>query len=519
MINRIEAEQIYIDYHCYGNRLHTSADTMGEIVYLYHDKLPEWQAKVNKDDNQYEFDDSDFENWKADGEQKAKNATGYENSTADKAGDCAHVAGDIASAALGVGFQVAAYTGKITAEGLAKGMVNMGTKTLAKEVAKETAKEVTTETVKETTRELTKTVTKKGTEKVLSTTTEKTVQKGTEEAVKTTTTELTSEGAKGVGDAVGFIIGCTLGAATAAAYWAKQPNKEGKEACDKLFNELLPEQNGELAASQSEMESMAGSIQEAQDEAITVQEQAAQEIEDKKTKYDAAARARASVKSKASSGANVTTSDKSTYKSASVLMAQAGAEIEGLQGATSKTLGGIQSDMETYQEGYDTIAENIATTQGITDYAEGLDKMTQIMCYVEGGVQTLNAASSAYAAYEAGAFAASGTWAFGATAWAWAFVALGGAGAIASIFAAKDQFKWAGEVGNEITMRERTQGFNDQTLGIYEAEIDNYEIALSGVSELELEKPDDLEAPTDMELTVSTQPHAPTGDVKKQKEV
>ena len=58
----------------------------------------------------------------------------------------------------------------------------------------------------------------------------------------------------------------------------------------------------------------------------------------------------------------------------------------------------IYEDMETYQDGYDSAAENMAKVQGVTDFAESFDDATRTMCYVEAGAQTLNAGSGALAA-------------------------------------------------------------------------------------------------------------------------
>ena len=83
----------------------------------------------------------------------------------------------------------------------------------------------------------------------------------------------------------------------------------------------------------------------------------------------------------------------------------------------------------------------MGNTEGLTDYAESFDKTAQILCYVEGAAQSLNAISSGKSAYEAGAFAASGSWFFGVTAWAWAFAAMGATGAATSGVGAAEQFK------------------------------------------------------------------------------
>jgi hypothetical protein len=106
----------------------------------------------------------------------------------------------------------------------------------------------------------------------------------------------------------------------------------------------------------------------------------------------------------------------------------------------------------------------------------------------------------------------------GFNAWAWACVALGTFGAVTSGIGAGQQFKMAGEVGQEIQLREGTQDFNEETMGAYEESIDGYDGVIQGVEELEMVIPNDLEAPKETELPAAaaaasqapTQQPAPT---------
>ena len=216
-----------------------------------------------------------------------------------------------------------------------------------------------------------------------------------------------------------------------------------------------------------------------------------------KAEYDLNAKIRASIEAKLSSGEKITDGDKSLYTKASANMSTAGETIGDTAATTTDAVDGIYSDMETYQEGYDIAAENMANTEGVTDYAEGLDKMTKVMCYVEGGAQTLNAASSGIASAEAAVYASAPfQW------WAFAFVAIGAAGAIGSVFAAKEQFSWAGQVNNEIILREDTQKMNTETMDIYDEEITTYEGSMSDVGSLTLDIPQETDAPENTALNI-----------------
>ena len=62
----------------------------------------------------------------------------------------------------------------------------------------------------------------------------------------------------------------------------------------------------------------------------------------------------------------------------------------------------------------------------------------------------------------------------------------------------------AGQVGKEIDMRKDTQSFNTETMDMYDEEIDAFDGHMTGVEDLELEIPDDVEAPEDTALPPTT---------------
>ena len=88
----------------------------------------------------------------------------------------------------------------------------------------------------------------------------------------------------------------------------------------------------------------------------------------------------------------------------------------------------------------------------------------------------------------------------GFNAWAWACAAMGAAAGVMSGIGTAEQFKWAGEVGTEIGMRKDTQDLNTATQDIYDEEIDAYDGLMTGVEDLELEIPDDIEPPEDADI-------------------
>ena len=97
-ISEAQARLIYLDYHTRGNTMGTSAQEMGAIVSQYSDKIHTWQASV--DTNQYEWDDSDYDQYIEDGKEIGMEATGG-HTRKDQAGDVAASTGHLAGAAAG----------------------------------------------------------------------------------------------------------------------------------------------------------------------------------------------------------------------------------------------------------------------------------------------------------------------------------------------------------------------------------------------------------------------------------
>lgn len=97
-ISEAQARLIYLDYHTRGNTMGTTPQKMGAIVSQYSDKIHTWQASV--DTNQYEWDDSDYDQYIEDGKEIGKEATGG-HTRKDQAGDVAASTGHLAGAAAG----------------------------------------------------------------------------------------------------------------------------------------------------------------------------------------------------------------------------------------------------------------------------------------------------------------------------------------------------------------------------------------------------------------------------------
>ena len=498
----------YLNYHCYGNTMGISAEDMGKITQAWSDRISSWQATVSSDENEYEFDDSEYARYKSEGKE-----AGIEVTKGDQSNTTGQIVRGTTDATSSVGGYVGATVGKKTVtkavtesakaavQNIAKGVGTEASKTIlgkavgkaAEQAAEKVGVKAAEEAAKKAAEEAAKKAAEKGAEEAAKKAAEEAAKKAAEEAAKKAT-EATALAAKNVGKAVGCIIGCVVGAATATAYWVKNPNKEEKQACDALQTEMAGAQST-LSETQSEMEYMSEEIIALSDEANYTNEDTNEEIEEQKSQYDMYMASYLALQDKLDAGEPLTDSEKELYKEVVGYLGEIGGTIEEISEDTTDVVSDLYDEIGSYQEGYDVAAETMGEIEGLTDYAASFDEATQIMCYVEGGAQTLNAASSGKASYQAFALASSGSWAFGATAWAYAFGVMGAAGAAGSTAASMQQFSWAGQVGTEIEMRKATQDLNTETMDLYTEEIDAYDGMMQGVEDLELEIPDETAPP------------------------
>ena len=428
-------QKAYLNYHCYGNTMGLSPEDMGQITQAWSDRISSWQETVSSDENEYEFDDSEYSKFKEQGYKDAKKNSGHDGSTGGM------VTRGVINGVAGLGGAA------VTAFGC--GLTKIGGAAVGKAAGKAAAK-----------------VGEKATEKA--------------------GTKVADAGAN-----TSWIVTAPLALAIGAAYLAKRPNKTEKEACDSLQTDMTAAQNA-LAESQGEMENMSEEIIGLSDEANMTNEDTNETLEEKKTEYDMYYNTLMAIQEKIEAGKPLNESEKALYKEVMTYLSEIGVSIEEISEETTEAVDELYDEISTYQEGYDIAAETMGEVEGLTDFAESFDETTRTMCYVEMASQTLNVYSGGQAALRAGNFAASGGW---VTAWAWAFAAMGAAGAAISGIGTAEQIKWAGEVGNEIELRKATQDIHSDTMDIYTEEIDAFDGFMEGVEELELEIPDDIAPP------------------------
>ena len=287
-----------------------------------------------------------------------------------------------------------------------------------------------------------------------------------------------------------------LAIATALKYRLSKPNKEQTEACKELKNTMNDAQ-ASLQMAQSDMETAGDEIVDLSDEAQAYNEDANSDIEDKKTEYDMYKASYDALMEKAKSGEPLSEDEKALLKELVPLMQQLGIDIGDLSDETTDKVGDIYAQMGDYQETYDNAASTMGEVEGVTDYAESFDSATKTSCTFETISQGLNSATG----FTAGAKLMAGGW------WNWALGAASIAAGASSLSAAKEQNNWAGEVSDEIDARKITQDLNSGTTDLYDENIDIYAGQMEGVEDLELEIPEEMEAPEDVmsQLTGDTE--------------
>lgn len=280
-----------------------------------------------------------------------------------------------------------------------------------------------------------------------------------------------------------------LAAALAAKYWIQKPNKDQREAAKHLMDNEFPEGQNNLSQTQEDLQAASEEILELTEEAEDKNEEANRTIEEKKTLFDFYKQQYEALKAKKEAGERLTPDEKALMRSLAPQMETAGTEINDISETTSNEVGELNDKIGEYQDSFDESAENIAEVQGVTDFAEGFDETSRTLMYVEGAGQGLNATGAALAAAQ---LTIGGPW-------NWAFAAIGYAAAASSTAAMGQQMSWANEMSQEIDVRRNLQELGTQTTEMYDEELDNYAGNIEVVEDLELEIPEDIQAPTTVE--------------------
>ena len=229
------AYKCWYNYNYGNNTMQISAKDMGEITQAWNGELSNWRATASNDENAYEIADDDFSKAYDSGKDTAKDKTGYDGG---KGGMVTRAVVDSASAAIGATASLGVnLLGSGASQAVVKGLGNATEK-----VATSLGAKATTEATKQT----------------------------------------AQEAGKSAGS---WIVAAPLSLATGTAYMAKKPNKEQKEACDELQNEMINSQNA-LTSAQGDMQTYSDEVIALSDEAAVYNEDANENVEENKAEYD-----------------------------------------------------------------------------------------------------------------------------------------------------------------------------------------------------------------------------------------
>ncbi len=497
------AKSLWIDYYKNGNTKGITAEEIGQIEAQWKSKLASWKASVATDDNKYIIVDS---SWDADieaGKQEGRDLTGYEGSKGQKGWQITRSVGD---GVVSVGGAVCRVVCKDAMQKAREWMAKSAIEKIGEEASEDVLKNaLATSLVKIDYSKLQPDQIASETKKAIDDAT-KSAQPKADQAAK----EAKDKAAKDTG----VLIACAFDALTAGAYYIKKPNKTQHEAIMKI-NEDLPNQQEKTMETSAYIDTMDDEVMTLNDDANGHVEDANETMAENKTEYDFYRQYIDNLEHRKTSGEAISQEEADMYKEAILYMTESSENVLMTEAEGTEAVNEIYDTMGEYQQGYDESAENIANVEGITTYAENMDKSTRTMCYVEAGAQSLNGLLAGKDAFKAGQLAIETGWCGLGIAYGGAAILAGGA-AVSDGFAAKEQFTWAGEIGGEIENRKATQEMNDATMQNYNEKVDNYAANMEDVEGLEMEVPDDIEVPTETEIPATT-PGNETDDEENKK--
>ena len=488
------AKKCWINYYYQNNSMGITDVQMGEIAGTWSDYLGSWKTYAETDHTRYDIDDSDYQDAFDDGKSDAKS-----HNKGTKVGQITRttVDGVVAVGGNTIGKR---YANDISGTEILTVKQN-GKNVRYKEVSTQNGNKVyeqvgsneSTQYVKNENGDLVKNVDKPD---------------SVEASAQNTKTDKWN---------VGLLIACAFDVATAAMYRISKPNKAQKEAID-VYAEDMGELQSTTGKTQDELATMDSELIEHSDNAAATAETANTSMADARTLYQFHADTIEYFEKAKTAGHNFTQDEIDLYQESVQYMAQLNEEVGTTQAEAETTVQDIYDDMKGYEDGFNTAAENVAYVEGYTDEASKVDESTQVQCYIEGASQSVNALGAAKDGYEAITFGlGSSVETFGATA---AYIVAGGLAVAAGVsdgLAAAEQFKWAGETGNEIKAREATQDLNSGTSDLYNENNDYYQGYMENVEGLSVVRPDDMVVPPEGDIPGAVPPEGDDDNDKNKK--
>ncbi len=475
------AKALWLNYHKGSNTLNISDFDIGRIEATWENLIPKWQQSSVVDENVYDFEFSldDWNNAVEEGEEQGKNLTGYEATGWQKTGQIARCAAD---------GTIAAATGLHAAYNGTKGVVNFGGQLLGKGSS---AASSGVKTVSTGTSGINIINSGPGDSSIISPEAfgEEGMQIGTQAG-----TQAGGEVAKKTITDAFLLIACAFDVTNAAWYLASKPNEEQSNAVNALAEDMGNQQAATMGA-QNDLVTMDDELQTAADEAYVVNDDANTYMGEQKTMYDFYAGTLEYLEAAKTAGHQFNKDELKLYEESIQYMTAISDDIGVTQENTTDAVTEVSENMSTYQTGFDEVAETAGNVQGITDYAESIDESTQTMCTVEKYSQMVSGGAAGVDAVRAAAQAASSAITIGGAIIYGAAAVASAAAAVMDTKASAEQGQMAEQAGMEIEMRAQTQDMNTNTQELYDSGIDNYEAYTESVEDLEMEVPDDIEAP------------------------
>ena len=427
--NITDSYNAWKNYYYGDNTQKIKQEEIAAIEEKWSSELGKWKIRASStDENEYEISDEDYKDAKSDGKEQAENETGVKADSWK-----GNVVGTGATAAASVAGGVCAT--KVVLQGAGNGVVPESV------VAKQGAS---------------------------------TAAESGKQGVKTSA-----------------YVAAGIAIANAALYLIRKPNKEEVEACEELRDNILPETQANLQNADSEMTNASEEVAEMTEEANDQNEETNEEIADQKAQFDMFRTSLLALQAKIKSGEPLTASEQALYNELAPVLEEIGVNINELSEDNTDAVNEIYDEIEDKQEIFDMAAEVVAESEGITDYAQELDRATRTTCTVEMISQGLNSATGLTAGARlittAGLNIAQ--YALGAAA-----IAAG----VGSGLAVAEQRKYLSDVNSEVEVRKTTQEIGDGVSESYDEQIDIYDDNIEIVEDLEMEIPKDLEVPTEV---------------------
>ena len=496
------AYSCWYNYKYENNTLNISDEDMQAIQEKWNKNIAHWISVASQDNTEYKLDDDEWdisyqEGWDDAADKSGHNGDTTKNKISNAANSTLAAGSGVLSATVSIATDVAIKTATKAAEKAAETVIKKSGEYFAAQTAEMVAKSAATQAAKIAAEEGVKTSVREGLGLASGRAIEATIaQNAADKAAKVASeksTELvtaraaehtTSETAKKATKFAGWMITAPLSLAAGILYTTTKPNKKEHDALEELAQQIIEAQST-ISGQEVTLEEKEAEITELSEQATKATEDSNQEIANKQEKFVKNMASYKILMARVASGESVSDSDKALLKGTARNLKTAGEEITSLSDKSQDEILVASDEIESKQGDYDSVAETLASIQGLTDLCESYDQATRTLCIVEAASQSLNVASGVQASIEAGIAAASS---MGFNVYAIACVAMGVSGAAMSGVGAVEQSKFAIDLKDVVNTRTTAQNMLEHANGYYEGSIDKFATHLEDVNALETTK-------------------------------